>query len=62
MAMTKLIAGLLLLLSSAALAGEQTSFRDRNGYYAGSAIRNSDGSTSYYDRNGHFTGSSTRRK
>ena len=46
--------------ASAVTHGNQTSAYDRNGSFAGTAIRNSNGTTSFYNGRGTFVGSSVR--
>jgi hypothetical protein len=45
------------LVSAERLRGNNTTFTDSRGAFAGSAIRQRDGSTSQFDERGHFVGS-----
>jgi hypothetical protein len=42
---------------SSATHGNETAYSNARGGYAGSAIRNSDGTTTLYDSRGHYSGS-----
>lgn len=54
------IVGLFTLLLCGVAQAESSSFYDRNGSFAGSAVRTKDGKSSFTDRNGSFAGSAIR--
>jgi hypothetical protein len=55
----KKLAAILLLVSTSAMAGEQTRVYDRNGNSIGTILPDSQGSSRFYDSRGNSRGTST---